>query len=100
MSVHLQIAINVADKSEGSKERHRAQHEEEHVTPQHCVAKELDSLQHTIHVWALVVVEEGVSKHKQTGWPEHESGGEVSHYMYWERGGEVSHYMYWEGGRG
>ena len=69
VSVHLQVAVDIADKGERGEERDGAQHEEEDITGQQSVAEELHSLQHPIHVGALVVVEHGIAKHKQTGGP-------------------------------
>ena len=66
VSVHLNIDVDVADEFKGSKEGDSAEHEKEHVTGEHCVAKELYCLQHAGHVRTFKVVEEGVQEHEET----------------------------------
>ena len=65
LSVHLKVTVDVSNESQGGKEGDGAQHEEEDVAAQGCVAKELHRLQRAVHVASLVVVEESIAKHKE-----------------------------------
>ena len=67
--VHLEVPVDVAYECERCKEGDGAKHEEEHVATEEGVAEELHCLQGAIHVGALVVVEEGIAKHKETDGP-------------------------------
>ena len=65
--VHFEIPVDVFDKQERGEERCCAYHEEEDVAGEDRVTKELHCLKGAVHVRPLVVVKQGIAKHKETG---------------------------------
>ena len=66
-SIHLDVDVDVANKLEWGEEADGAEHQEEYVAGEDCVAEELDRLQQARHVGALEVVKEGVEENEEPG---------------------------------
>ena len=68
-SVHFEISVDVFDKDERGKETDGTKHQEEDITSQDGVAKELNALKETRHVGTFVIIKYGVYENENSSRP-------------------------------